>query len=135
VLRSSLREASAEFKVVKNTLARLAFKDTEVEPLSDSFAGPTAIAFSCADPVATAKVLTSFAKEKPHLDIKCGALGSRVIDLSEVKALSKLPSLDTLRGKIVGLLQAPAAQLARLMNTPGTQVARVIQAQSDKGEG
>ncbi|MFQ5585746.1 MAG: 50S ribosomal protein L10 [Thermodesulfobacteriota bacterium] len=134
-LRKSLREASSEFKVVKNTLARLAFKGTEVEPLSDSFEGPTAIAFSCADPVATAKVLTGFAEKRPNLEIKCGALGSRIIDLGEVKALAKLPGLETLRGRIIGLLQAPGTQLVRLLNTPGTQVARVLHAYSDKGEG
>ena len=134
-LRKSLREASAEFKVVKNTLARLAFAGTEIEPLSDAFKGPTAVAFSCADPVTTAKILTSFAKEKPNLDIKCGALGGTVMDLEAVQALAKLPSLEVLRGRIVGMLQAPGTKIARILTTPGTQVARVIQAHSAQGEG
>jgi large subunit ribosomal protein L10 len=134
-LRKSLREVSAEFRVVKNTLARLAFAGTEIEPLSDSFEGPTAVAFSCADPVTTAKILTSFAENKPNLDIKCGALGGKVLDLVAVKALAKLPSLETLRGRIVGLIQAPGTKIARILTTPGTQVARVIQAHSAQGEG
>lgn len=134
-LRMSLREASSEFRVVKNTLARLAFAGTEMEPLSDACAGPTAVAFSCADPATTAKILTGFAKEQPKLDIKCGVLGGTVMNLEAVQALATLPSLDVLRGRIIGMLNAPATKIARILTTPATQVARVIEAHSAQGEG
>ncbi len=132
-LRKSLREVSAEFRVVKNTLARIAYKDSDPESLIGSFEGPTAMAFSYADPVATAKVLIKFSKKKPDLKIKIGSLDNRVIDLGEIKALSELPSLDTLRGKIVSLLISSGTNLAMLMNSPATKVVRVTRAYSERG--
>ncbi len=132
-LRKSLREVSATFKVVKNTLARLAFKGSEMENLAESFDGPTALIFSHDDPVATVKVVTDFSKERENLKIKTGMLGDRLLTKEDVKALSTLPDLGTVRGRIVGLLQAPAVNLARLVAAPGTQLARVVGAYSDKG--
>jgi large subunit ribosomal protein L10 len=132
-LRRFLREVSAEFRVVKNTLACIAYKDSELESLIGSFEGPTAMTFSYADPVATAKVLVKFSKEKPNLKIRIGSMGSKVLNLGEIKALSELPSLDTLRGRIIVLLRSSGTGLAMLMNSPATQVVRAIKAYSESG--
>lgn len=129
-----MREAGAQFKVTKNTLARLALKDTEYEALADSFTGPTAIAVS-EDPVAAAKAAAKFAKENEKLVLLAGAMsGGQVLDADGVKALASLPSLDELRGKLVGLLQAPAGKIAQVLQAPGGQVARVLSARAEQGE-
>ena len=130
-LRQRMREAGASFKVTKNRLTHLALAETPVESLSDMFAGPTAIGVS-EDPVAAPKVLTKFAKDHDKLIILGGALGETKLDEQGVKALADLPSLDELRGKLVGLLQTPASRVAQVLQAPGGQVARVIQAYSEK---
>jgi len=132
-LRDRMRENGAKFKVTKNRLTRLALKDTKFEGLSDLFTGPTAIAYSD-DPVAAAKVSFEFAKTNEKLVVLGGALGTETLDADGVKALATLPSLDELRGKIVGLLQAPASKIAQVLQAPGGQVARVISAYSEQGE-
>lgn len=126
-LRSKLRGEGASFHVTKNRLAKIALKGTKFEPLEGSFTGPTAIAVS-EDPVAAAKVAVEFANKNEKLTIIGGALGEKVLDVDEVKALAKLPSLDELRGKIVGLLQAPASKIVGVMNAPAGQLARVFSA-------
>ena len=132
-LRDRIREAGAKFKVTKNRLTRLALKNTKFEGISNLFTGPTAIAYSN-DPVAAAKISVEFSKKNDKLIVLGGALGSETLDADGVKALATLPSLDELRGKIVGLLQAPASKIAQVLQAPGGQVARVISAYSEQGE-
>ena len=132
-LRDRIRESGAKFKVTKNRLTRLALKNTKFEGISNLFSGPTAIAYSN-DPVAAAKISVEFAKENNKLIIIGGALGSDILDADGVKALATLPSLDELRGKIVGLMQAPASKIAQVLQAPGGQVARVISAYGEQGE-
>jgi len=126
-LRSEMREEGASFRVTKNRLAKIALQGTKFEPLMDTFIGPTAIAVS-EDPVAAAKVAVEFANKNDKLTIVGGALGEKVLDVDDVKALAKLPSLDELRGKIVGLLQAPAGKIVGVLNAPAGQLARVFSA-------
>ena len=130
-LRGKMRANGAAYKVTKNRIAKLALKDTAYENLTDVFTGPTAIGTS-SDPVAAAKVLVEFAKENDKLTIVGGAIGEQMLDKAGVEALAKLPSLDELRAKMVGLLQAPATKLARVAQAPASQLARVIQAKSEQ---
>ena len=132
-LRVRMRESGASFKVTKNRLTRLALKDTKFENLEDLFKGPTAIAYSN-DPVAAAKVSVEFSKQNDKLVVLGGCSGSEVLDAEGIKALAALPSLDQLRGKIVGLLQAPASKVVQVMQAPGAQFARVISAYSKEKE-
>ena len=124
-LRRQMREAGASYKVTKNRLTKLALKGTTFEALTDLFVGPTAIAYSD-DPVAAARVAVNFAEKNDELDIVGGGLGEQVLDASAITQLAKLPSLDELRGKIVGMLQTPATRVAGIMQAPGGQLARVI---------
>jgi large subunit ribosomal protein L10 len=132
-LRNQMRAAGANFKVTKNRLTRLALADTPYAGLADMFTGPTAIAFS-EDVVAPAKVAVEFAKKNEKLVVVGGAMGENVLDVAGVKALASLPSLDELRGKIVGLLQAPATKVAGVVQAPASQLARVMGAYASKGE-
>lgn len=124
-LRNKMREADASFKVAKNRLAKIALKGTPYESISEHLTGPTALATST-DPVAAAKVTVEFAKGNDRLEILGGAMGDTVLDVAGVKALASMPSLDELRGTIVGLLNAPATKIARVVNAPATKVARVV---------
>jgi len=130
-LRGRMREAGAGFKVTKNRLTKIALQGTKYEDISDLFTGPTAMGTS-ADPVAAAKVLVNFAKENDKLTVIGGSLDGKVLDKAGVEALAKLPSLDELRAKLVGLLNAPATQLARVTQAPAAKLARVIQARADQ---
>jgi large subunit ribosomal protein L10 len=130
-LRKQMYDTGAKLRVTKNTLTRLALKDTAVDGVSDLFTGPTAVAYS-KDPVAAAKVAVKFAKDNEKLVILGGALGNKRLSNKDVEALASMPSLDELRGRIIGLLNAPATKLAQLMSAPGGQLARVIQAKSQK---
>ena len=126
-LRNKMRDAGAQFKVAKNRLALLALDGTRYKPIGDLLTGPTALATS-GDPVAAAKVAVEFAKTNDKLEIVGGAMGDTVLDVNGIKALAALPSLDELRAKIVGLIQAPATKIARTINEPGAQLARVFAA-------
>ena len=130
-LRARLREQGAQFTVTKNTLAKLAAKDTDYEGLTDLFVGSTGIVYS-QDPVAAAKVAYNFAKENDKLVIVGGGLGAKVLDKSGVEALAQLPSLDEVRGKLVGLLVAPATKIARVLQAPAQQLVGVTQAYGQK---
>ena len=130
-LRGRMREAGAGFKVTKNRLTKIALQGTKYEDISDLFTGPTAMGTS-ADPVAAAKVLVNFAKENDKLSVIGGSLDGKVLDKAGVEALAKLPSLDELRAKLVGLLNAPATQVARVTQAPAAKLARVIQARADQ---
>lgn len=126
-LRSKMRESGANYKVLKNTLAKIALKETSYEGISDLFSGPTAIAYS-ADPVAAAKVVVEFADKNEKIKVLGGSLGENVLDVNGVEALAKLPSLDELRGKIVGVISAPAQKVAQIAQAPAGQLARVFSA-------
>ena len=132
-LRRKVREAGASFKVTKNRLTRLALEGTKFQALQSLMTGPTALAFS-EDPVAAAKVCVEFAKKNEKLTIIGGALGKQLLDVNGVQALAKLPSLDELRGKLVGLLQAPATKVAGVLQAPAGQLARVISAYGSQDE-
>jgi len=134
--RKRMRASGSRYRVVKNSLALRAAKGTAVERLESKLAGTTGIAYTGADPVAMAKVLVDFAKDHPALSVKGGVVSfGQVLDAEGVKALSALPGLAELRGRLLGLLQAPAVRLVRLLGTPGSQLARVIKAHQDKIEG
>ncbi|QIG79768.1 50S ribosomal protein L10 [Stakelama tenebrarum] len=130
-LRIKMREAGASYKVSKNRLAKIALEGTDYAGLSDLLSGPTALSTSV-DPVAAAKVINDFAKTTDKLEIVGGAMGSTMLDVEGVKALASLPSLDELRGKIVGLVQAPAQKLASVTQAPAGQLARVFGAYGAK---
>ena len=130
-LRGRMRDAGASYKVAKNTLTLIALEGTTYAPISEMLNGPTALATST-DPVAAAKAAVDFAKTNPKLEIVGGAMGDTLLDVNGVKALAELPSLDELRAKIVGLIQAPATKIARTINEPGAQLARVFGAYAAK---
>lgn len=132
-LRSEMRKEGARFKVAKNTLTRRALEGTKFEHLVEQFKGPTGIA-SSQDPVAAARVAHKFAKDHKNLVIIGGGLGAKQLDPSGVEQLAKLPSMDELRGTLVGLIQAPATKLARLSKAPAGKLARVVSAYAEKGE-
>jgi len=130
-LRARMRKAGASFKVAKNRLAKRALEGTPVAGISDLFSGPTGIGYS-SDPVAAPKVLVAYAKENDKLVILGGAAVGSILDPNGVKTLAELPSLDELRGKLVGLLQAPATRIAGVLQAPASQLARVLSAYADK---
>ena len=124
-LRLKMRDAGAQYKVAKNRLALIALDGTRYSPIGDLLKGPTALATST-DPVAAAKVAVEFAKSNDKFEIVGGAMGDTVLDVNGIRALAALPSLDELRATIVGLIQAPASKIARTVNEPGAQLARVF---------
>jgi large subunit ribosomal protein L10 len=125
-LRRSLREAQLSYKVVKNTLGRLAVEGTPLEPLKDHFTGMTAIAYSRNDPVGLAKVLSRFAKENKELNFKAGIVDGRVITVKEIDTLATLPSKDELVSKLMFLLNLPAQRLAVVLNGVQRNLAVVL---------
>jgi len=130
-LRTKMREAGASYKVSKNKLARIAVEGTPYIAINDLLVGPTALSTS-ADPVAPARVIVEFAKTNEKLEIVGGAMGDVVLDVAGVKALAELPSLDELRAKIVGLIQAPATKIVQIVQAPAGQLARVLAAYAAK---
>jgi large subunit ribosomal protein L10 len=132
-LRAKLRQAKVEYRVVKNTLARKAAEGTALEPLKDHFVGPVGLALGYDDVVAPAKVLAEFNKTQANLLLKVGVLDGKLLKQADIKALASLPSLNELRGKIIGLLQAPASRIVGVLQAPGGQLARVMKARAEKG--
>ena len=130
-LRRQMRQAGASVKVAKNRLAKIALEGSDVASIASLLKGPAVIAYS-GDPVAAPKVAVDFAKANEKFVILGGAMGKTTLDPNGVKALAALPSLDELRGKIVGLLVAPATKIAQLANAPAAKVARVVQAYASK---
>jgi large subunit ribosomal protein L10 len=124
-LRVKMREAGASFKVSKNRLAKLAIQDTDYVGIGDLLTGPTALA-SSEDPVAAAKAVVEFAKANDKIEIVGGSMGTQVLTPEGVKALASMPSLDELRGTLIGLIQAPATKIAQLTTAPAAKLARVF---------
>jgi large subunit ribosomal protein L10 len=129
-LRRKMRAAGASFKVAKNRLALLALDGTRFDGLKPLMKGPTAISWST-DPVAVAKAAVDFAKTNDKFVLVGGSLGTQVLDVSGVKALAELPSLDALRAKLLGLIAAPATRIAGVLQAPAGQLARVFAAYAD----
>ncbi len=131
-LRVSLRKENVGFKIGKNTLIKLAIKGTQLAGLDKLLRGPTALAFS-KDPIAAARVAVDFAKKNTKLKIVGAAMGDKLLDEAQTRTLASLPSLDQLRGKIVGLLQAPATKIVCVLQAPAGQLARVLAAMAKQG--
>jgi large subunit ribosomal protein L10 len=126
-LRRQLRAVNGEFKVAKNTLARLAVADTQYEPIGALLEGANALVFGYSDPVAVAKVLVKYAEDNKKLTIRGGVLGGKTLAPEAVGDLAKLPSREVLIAQLLGLLQAPASQLLRTINEPGARMTRLIE--------
>ena len=132
-LRRQMKQAGATVKVAKNRLAKIALDGTDVASIAPLLKGPTLIAYS-GDPVAAPKAAVDFAKGHERFVILGGAMGKTALNPDGVKALASLPSLDELRAKLVGLIQAPATKIAQVVNAPAAKVARVVQAYASKSE-
>jgi large subunit ribosomal protein L10 len=131
-LRKRLRGAGSELHVVKNSLFRIAAKEAGVADLENALSGQLAVVTGAKDVSAAAKVLKKFSTEFDKGKVQFGYLNSKRLEGKDLLALADLPSIEVLRANILGMLQAPAATLARLIATPGTQLARVLQARVDK---
>lgn len=136
-LRKQFREAGVEYRVIKNTLARLAAKGTPAEELTELFIGPTAMVFGFEDVVAPAKIVHEFLKDKANkdkIDVRGGMVQGKKIGVAEVEALAKMPGLPELKAQLLALFNTPATTLVRLMNTPAQQIAQVIKAKNEATE-
>ncbi len=135
-LRGKLREGGHEYRVAKNSLMKIAAAGTGAEVITEKFTGPTAIAISAGDPAGLAKTLVEYAKENEAFEITGGMVDGKALEVAEIGTLATLPSLDSLRGKIIGLLQAPATKIAGVLQAPAGQLARLAAARKDQlGEG
>ena len=132
-LRKQMKHVGASVKVTKNRLAKIALEGTDAAVVAPLLTGPIVLAYS-GDPVAAPKVAADFAKAHEKFVILGGAMGKTTLDANGVKALAALPSLDQLRAKLIGLIQAPATKIAQVINAPAAKVARVLQAYAKKGE-
>jgi large subunit ribosomal protein L10 len=130
-LRRQMKEKGAAVQVAKNRLAKIAVEGTDVASIATLLKGPTMIAYS-SDPIAAPKVANDFAKAHEKFVILGGAMGKTALDAEGVKALAVLPSLDELRAKLIGLIQAPATKIAQVVNAPAAKLARVVQAYAKK---
>ena len=126
-LRRKMREAGAQFRVAKNTLARLAVAGTENEGITPLLSGPTTLAYS-KDPVAAAKISVKFANDNDKFNVIGGILNGKLLDAKDIETLSKLPSIDELRAKIIGIISTPATRIAGIVQAPAGQLARVFSA-------
>lgn len=130
-LRVSMRNAGVVFKVAKNNLSKLALGNTQYASLCELMVGPVAIAYS-EDPIAAAKAVVDYANNNEKLIILGGAVGSESVDVSRIKTLAKLPSLDELRSTLIAMISTPATRLACISSAPAAQLARVVSAYSRK---
>ncbi|WP_353213427.1 50S ribosomal protein L10 [Rhodovarius sp.] len=130
-LRRRMKANGATYKVAKNRLAMRALDGTRFQGISPLLKGPTALAWS-SDPVAVAKTAVEFAKGNDKFVILGGALGNQLLDANGIKALAELPSLETLRASLLGMLQTPASRIASVLQAPGGQLARVFKAYADR---
>jgi len=131
-LRARLREENVEYKVVKNTLARIAAKESGLDVLEEHLVGPTAIAFSYDDPVAPAKILNKFEKESKIMKVKMGLVEGKLVDYDEIKVLAELPSRDVLIAQTLAGLQSPIAGLVNVLNGPIRELVYTLKAIQDK---
>jgi large subunit ribosomal protein L10 len=127
-LRKKLRDGGVEYKVLKNTLAKRAAKGTSYEQIAEDFVGPVAASFSYGDVVAPAKILTEFIKDLENFKLKSGVVDGKKMSAKEVQTLAKLPGLNELRAKILGMINQPAGKLARTIKEPGSALVRVLAA-------
>ena len=132
-LRKQMKHVGAAVKVTKNRLAKIALEGTDAAVVVPLLKGPTVLAYS-GDPIAAPKVAADFAKAHDKFVILGGAMGKTALDSNGVKALAALPSLDQLRARLIGLIQAPATKIAQVINAPAAKVARVVAAYANKGE-
>jgi len=133
-IRKKCRDNQVEYKVVKNTLAKRAAQGTSVEAIAESFKGPVVLVLG-QDPVTPAKVMTDFAKDREEkFQLKVAVVEGQKVDAKGIEALAKMPGINELRGMLVGMLNAPASKLARLIATPGQQLARAVDARRDQLE-
>ena len=130
-LRKQLKATAAEYKVVKNRLARLAVRDSPLDPLATHLAGPTGVVLSAQDPVGVAKTLQAFVRANPALTIKVGLVEGKVLQAQELRALADLPSKEALRAQLVGALNGPMSQLVTLLTAPHRELVRVLEARSE----
>jgi large subunit ribosomal protein L10 len=130
-LRKKLRDGGIDYKVLKNTLAKRAVKGTSVEVISEDFTGPVAVAVAYGDVVAPAKIFTEFIKDLETIKIRSAVVDGKRIDTKGVQTLAKLPGLNELRAKLLGMINTPAGNIARTIAAPGSQLARVLQARND----
>ena len=126
-----MREVGARYQVAKNRIVKLALKDTKYENIIDLFSGPTAIAVS-KDPVSAPKTIFKFAKDNDKLSIIGGGLDGKTLNVDEVKQLASLPSLDELRGKLVGLIKSPSQKLASVAAAPANKLVNVLHAKANQ---
>ena len=131
-IRNLLREAEAEYHVVKNTLAKIALKETTLEVVESDFSGPTAVALTTSDPVACAKALVKFAKKHEKFQLNGVVVEGKRLEAEGVEALSKLPEKEVLLAQLLGVINAPAQRLLAQINAPASQIAGVVQARIDK---
>lgn len=131
-LRKVLKEAGAEYKVVKNTLSSIAARGTPVEPAADLFIGPTGIAFGFEDAIAAARKVLEYADKNEKFKVKSGVIEGRLCSVAEIKAMSKLPPKPVLLGMLAGAMQAPASKLAGALNATLTQFAYAMEALKNK---
>ena len=135
-LRRKVEQVGGSYQVIKNRLAKLAVQGTAAEPLSAQFEGPCALATHESDPVALAKALADFAKDNAQIELHAGLVDAKdLIDAAGVKQLASLPGLPELRAQLLALIQTPATTLVRLINTPGSQIARVLDARREEQGG
>jgi large subunit ribosomal protein L10 len=135
--RREIKQAGGEYKVAKNTLTRLALKETAFGRLEEVMVGPTGVVFAYGDPVAVTKVLVKFAEDNEKIAVRAGVLDNKLLQEAEIKELAKLPSREVLLAMLLGLLQAPATQLLRTIKEPGTRLVRLldaVRARSEKSE-
>ncbi|MBI3185066.1 MAG: 50S ribosomal protein L10 [Myxococcales bacterium] len=131
-LRKKLRDGGVEYRVLKNTLAKRAAKGTSVEPLSEQFVGPVAVAMSYDDVVAPAKILADFIKGLETIKLRGGVVEGRKIDAAQVQALARMPGLNELRAQLLGLINLPAQRLLRTIREPSARLSRTVKAYSEK---
>jgi large subunit ribosomal protein L10 len=133
-IRRKFHNAGVQYRVVKNTLARIASQASDLKAISEKFVGPTAIAWHPTDPTAAAKVTLELKKELEKLEIKAGYMGGQALDAKGIKALAELPTIEEIRSKLLGTLNAPAAKLLAQVNAPAQNLVGVIQAWKEKQE-
>ncbi|HEU5191647.1 MAG TPA: 50S ribosomal protein L10 [Methylomirabilota bacterium] len=132
-LRKQLKGAAAEYKVVKNRLARIAIKDSPLDGLGKHLTGPTGVAYTKKDPVPVAKALQAFLRNNPALTIKVGIVEGKVLEPAALKSLADLPSKDALRAQIVGAVQGPMGKIVTLLTAVQGELVRVLEARSKQG--